>query len=213
MGRQSTGAITTREVLRIELSYLLKQGYLKKGCIIKGILSWTTGNNIQITSAYTKDKRYIKLKYNISNRDTGDNEDCEYDIQLTTIPSNLGRGEIVYFSCPITGVRARILYKCYGSKIWKSRGAYRHRIYYSSQQCSKYDLHNTRFWDISKKLDKCYERNKKSHYQGKETKLMQRINLLEKKKAYHDWARWIFLPKAMLKGLSPTEIKLLQEGL
>lgn len=212
MGRQSTGAITTREITRIELSYLLRQGFIKKGQVISGILSWNNGSKIGIESFYNNEERCLKLSYCFTSNETGEREDFEYSIQLTTIPSNLGRGEIVYFLCPITGRRARILYKCYGSKIWKSKGAYRHRIYYASQQCSKYDLHNIRYWALEKEIERCIGRSKKKHYQGNETRLRNRIKLLEEKKNYHDWARWAFLPKTLLKGLSPSELKYLQEG-
>jgi hypothetical protein len=155
VGRHSTGVVTANEALRIELSYLLRQGFIRKGCKIEGILSWTNGSKIGITSEYTKEARYIKLNYTIT-FESGEREDCEYTIQLKTIPSNLGRGEIIYFACPLTGRRARILYKCYGSKIWKSKEAYGHRIYYPSQQCSKLYYHIERYFALEKELDECY---------------------------------------------------------
>ncbi len=212
MGRWGTGAITTGEALRIELSYLLRNGFIRQGRHIEGILSWNNGSKIGIESFYNNEERCLKLSYYLTSNGTGEREDFEYTIQLTTIPSNLGRGEIVYFLCPITGRRARILYKCYGSKIWKSRGAYRQRIYYASQQCSKLSYHNTRYWALEKEIERCMGRSKKKHYQGNETRLRNRIKLLEEKKDYHDRARWAFLPKSLLKGLLPSELKYLQEG-
>lgn len=199
MGRWGTGAFTTGEALRIELSYLLRKGYLKKGCITDGLLSWTNGSNIMLEGYYTKEEKFLKLRYSTSDNQSGEKENHEYSIQLCTIPSNLGRGEIVYFVCPITGRRARILYKCYGSKIWKSRGAYRNRIYYPSQQCSKHDYHNTRYWALEKELDKCQAISKKKHYQGKETRIRRRIKLLREQKEYHDWARYVLLEKLLQK--------------
>ncbi len=131
----------------------------------------------------------LKLKYTITFNDSGEKEDCDYSIQLTTIPSNLGRGEMLYLVCPITGRRARILYKCYGSKIWKSRWAYRHWIYYPSQQCSKLDYHNTRYWALDREINEYQGRSRKKLYKGKETRLQKRIKLLRKKQDYYDWAR------------------------
>ncbi len=213
MGRPSTGALTTGEALRIELSYLLKNGYIQKWDHIISGLRWTNGSSIQFESNLETSQPYIRLFYQNTNNYNGEVTNHDYKIELTSIPSNLGRGKILYFICPVTGNRARILYKCYGSLIWKSRKAYNKRIYYSSQQCSKLSYHNTRYWTLEKELERCMERSKKNHYQGNETRLRKRIKLLEEKKNYHDWARWVFLPKALLKGLSPTEVKLLQEGL
>ena len=198
MGRWGTGAITTKEALRIELSYLLRQGFLKKG-FAYGYLSWTNGSNIMIEVHNTKEERFLKLRYCITDNQSGEKENHEDLIQLCTIPSNLGKGEIIYMQCPITGRRARILYKCYGSNIWKSRGAYRNRIYYPSQQCSKNDYHNTRYWALEKELDKCQALSKKKHYQGKETRIRKRIKLLKEQKEYHDWARFAIMANLLQK--------------
>lgn len=211
MGRQGTGALTTGEVLRIELSYLLRQGLIKKGYEMPGILTWTNGSKISFASTYSVDEKYLRLVYTITSN-SGEAENFDYKIKLTTIPSNLGRGEILYFVCPITGRRARILYNCYGSKIWKSREAYNHRIYYASQQCSKYYYHNTRYWNIDKQLQSL-NNSKKSHYKGKETRLNKKISLLRTKQNYHDYLRWQIVPKAFLKGSNFLLLESLREGL
>ena len=52
MGRYSTGICTTKGSLRIELSYLLKKGFLQKGKITSGSLSWTSGASISIVGCY-----------------------------------------------------------------------------------------------------------------------------------------------------------------
>jgi len=199
MGRYSTGAITTGEVKRIELSYLLRQGYIQKGCEIQGTISWTDDSNISFESKLTGDEAYLRLIYTNTNSYTGEKTNHDYKVYLTTIPSNLGKGEILYFVCPVTGKRCRILYKCYGSFIWKSRTAYRHRIYYASQQCSKYYYHNTRYWAIDKELEKCYKRSRRSHYKGKPTRLIKRVEQLEERKQYHDMMRYIIVPQAIKK--------------
>jgi hypothetical protein len=46
MGRWSTGAITTDGAIKLELSYLLKNGYIKKGYNTSASLSWTDGSSI-----------------------------------------------------------------------------------------------------------------------------------------------------------------------
>ena len=44
---------------------------------------------------------------------------------------------IPYFICPASGRHCRILYRAFGSPIWKSRQAYSERLYYESQLWSK----------------------------------------------------------------------------
>jgi hypothetical protein len=65
---------------------------------------------------------------------------------------------------------------------------------------------------LEKEILRCFKRSRKKHYQGKETRLSKRIQLLSDKKDYHDYLRWIILPKACLKGLSTDELRFLQEG-
>ena len=163
MGRQSIGAITTGEVTRIELSYLLKKRFLKMGHHVFGTLNWTNGGSIQFESKLNEGDCFIRLVYNNTNSYSGEVTNHDYKVYLTTIPSNLGKGEILYFVCPESGNRCRVLYKCYGSLIWKSRKAYKHRVYYHSQVCSKYDYHNTRYWKITGELQGLYKRGKKNH--------------------------------------------------
>ena len=206
MGRASTGAVTTGEVTRLELSYLLRQGYLKKNGIMFGRLGWTNGSSIQISSSIDDDEKYIRVSYSF--REGGDGEPIQkdYKIYLTSVPSNLGRGEVLYFVCPSSGRRARVLYMCYGSKIFKCRKAYSHRIYYQSQQSSKLNFHNDRYWKLDKELQKCRDRIRKATYQGNPTKLKRRIAYLQAKQDYHDYQRWMILPKSMQKHLPEPSI-------
>lgn len=203
MGRHSTGAVTTGEATRLELSYLLKHGYLNKGSFSYGILSWTNGSKMNFYSFWgeAEDDRFIKLTYSIRAGGDGQAIQKDYKIYLTYLPSNLGRGKVPYFVCPSSGRRARVLYMCYGSTIFKSRKAYSNRIYYQCQQSSKLSYHNDRYWKLEKELEGCKGRSKKATYQGKPTKLKQRIAMLRDKQEYHDYLRWTILPKSMQKHL------------
>ena len=197
MGRYSTGAITTGEAQRIGISYLFKQGFISKGKTIQGRLSWNNGSSIGFISELSEGKQEIRLYYQ-NQKPTGEINDLDYRIQLSSIPSNLGRGLIWYFICPITGRKTRILYKCYGSLYFKSRMAYQNRIYYSSQIASKNNFHNERFFSLEREIQKLQLLIRKKHYQGKETKLQERIRKLEAEKEYHDYKRWNFLPKSIM---------------
>lgn len=199
MGRNSTGAFTTSEIQRIELSYLLKNGYIQKGERIAGVLEWNSGNSINIESYYTNDEAYIKLTYTNTNGATKEVTKHDSKIQLTSIPSNLKVGSILYFVCPQTGKSCRILYKCYGSNIWKSRLAYNHRIYFNTQQVSKRDYYFTRYFSIEKELKKLYPIKKKSHYKGKQTRLQKRIVNLEEQLSKFDYLRMMEIEKVLNK--------------
>ena len=198
MGRASTGAVTTGEVTRLELSYLLKQGYLKNSFTF-GRMSWTNGSSIQISSSIDDDEKYIRVSYSF--REGGDGEPIQkdYKIYLTSVPSNLGRGEVLYFVCPSSGRRARVLYMCYGSQTFRCRQAYGIRIYYQSQQSSKLNFHNDRYWKLDKELQNCRVKSRKATYQDKPTRLRDRIAYLKAKQDYHDIMRWKTLPKSMQK--------------
>ena len=209
MGRHSTGAWTTDDCLRIELSYLLKAKYLVRGRITKGSLSWQcNGNpsgNITILSSWLTgegQRPYIRLTYTMTDRTTGVKEDRDDTVYLEARPSNLGNGEVLYFICPSSGQRCRILYKAYGCPIWKSRAAYQHRIYYPAQKSSKREYFNTRYWQLDSQIKKVQGKRWPGTYRGKPTKRAERLKLLELYQEEADYLR--FLPEAYPVSLRKT---------
>ena len=195
MGRWSTGALTTGEVCRIELSYLLRQGMILKGQRLTSSLSWTNDSNIIVISCYTDSEKYIRLSYVLTSWDDNRKHNYDYKIQLASVPSNLGRGEVLYFICPESNKRCRVLYRCYGSHKWKSREAYNKRIYYTGQNSSKFFYSTDRYFELKKQLEKLEQLSTKDHYQGKATKLQKRIKRLKGKMMLHDQIRWELVEK------------------
>jgi len=196
MGRYSSGKIITESAQRIELSYLFKAGYIQKGCKASGSLIWNNGNSIRIQSELSEERQFIRLAYQIK-YESGEIENLDYQIRLESIPSNLGRGEVFYFICPRSGRRIRILYMCYGSQIFKSRKAYQNRIYYQSQICSKFSYHSVRNFSLEKQISKLEGQIRKSHYQGKETRLKERIRKLSYQKQQHDLQDLLIMMKRL----------------
>jgi len=178
MGRYSTGAKTTGQIQRIELSYLLKQGIIKKYQSYNGTISWTNKSNIGIYTVYNDNEAYIELNYTTVFA-TNEKTSYKYKIELEAIPSNLGKGEVLYFICPESYKRCRILYKCYGSGTWKARESYQNRIYYESQIEPK-SIRPFKYLFTINKISELYKKAKKSHYKGKPTKLMQKIEKLNR---------------------------------
>ncbi len=168
MGRHKTGATTTTQVLRIELSYLLKNNYLQNGQKIIKLLSWTSKDNIRLESYLNDGSGYLNLIYTLTTPE-GIKTEHNDKVEITSTPSNLGKGKVLYFVCPQTSKRCRILYKCYDSEIWKSREAYKNRIYYNTQICTKFYYHTERYYDLERQL-RDFKKPIKSHYQGKTTK-------------------------------------------
>jgi len=100
MGRWSTGAETTGGSKRIELSFLIKHRFIKKGCEISGRMSWNcrgeASGNIGIETRYFGDENdFIRLYYTHTLDEVKTNLD--YKITLIERDSNLGKGKVLYF--------------------------------------------------------------------------------------------------------------------
>jgi len=196
MGRNKTGASTCKEVQRIELSHLIKRKLIQKSKQLSFSYTWSdgwgnpTGRVIMITHNGETEK-YLRLIYTVTNRYTGDKKDYDYKIQIVALPSNLGKGEVLYFLCPVSGKRCRILYSAYGYPKWKSREAYNHRLYYKSQLSSKMSKANDRYWAINRQLKKMENaKHFPLSYKGIPTKRQQRMERLTSQMEEWDWLRW-----------------------
>ena len=204
MGRHSAGAWTVGECLRIELSYFLKHGFIRKGYQISFSLNWTDQHgrftaSADFRSCYTSTEKFLEINYTVTERD-GNKIDYCYKIYLIEQDSNLGIGKVLYFLCPCTGLKCRILYMAYGSHKFKARRSYRHRIYYCCQQSSKLNKYNDNYWKLDaymKKLKKI-SCNGKRTYKGVLTKKAQRFRRLYIKQLQMDNLRMTLgVPKAL----------------
>jgi hypothetical protein len=206
MGRPSTGAWTVYESLRIELSYLIKNKFLIKGSVQSSMLSWTNqhgekSGNIKIILSYLTrvDEKYIRLIYTCTDG-TGNKTEYDYKVFFVEVKSNLGKGNILYFRCPQTSSKCRIIYKAYNSGIFKSRDAYHQRLYYDCQQSSKLSKYNDNFWRLDKhllKLEKVALRGERT-YKGLLTRNAERFNRLTNKQCEMDELRWTLgVPKCL----------------
>lgn len=198
MGRHSTGAWSVYESLRIEISYLIQRGYVVKGGITSSTLIWTDqhGNNsgsIGIICSYLQsaEYKYIQLNYTVTDK-VGQKNYINDRVFLIEIPSNLDVGKFLYFLCPQTGRKCRILYRAYGSPIFKCRQAYSHRLYYDCQQSSKLSRYNNNYWRIDKHINNVKKQTceAKRRYNGKLTKRACRQQRLLNKQNLMDELRW-----------------------
>lgn len=159
------------EVKTIDLSEIKKWGYLKPKNIKSGVITWKRNgvetSSISIASDITNpNNRFITLSYNY-----GD-EPVRYNIDLVGVPSNLGKGEVLYFLCPQTGKRCR--------KLYFYNGYFLHREaapgMYESQTHSKKNRGLIKLLfekeEAEKELNKPYF---KRYYNGRPTKRYKRI--------------------------------------
>jgi hypothetical protein len=181
MPRYSTSPTLYDEVLQINLSKLKQWGYLNPEQLKSGALNWSINGeeiaSISIT-VNTNYRPYIELSYN------SDGDPRKYKIWLTTVPSNLGIGEIWYFICPQTHRRCRKLYLVSG--YFFHRDAFSGCMY-DCQTKSKSWRQIDKVYGSLFKLDELYEelnsKHFKTHYNGKPTrrylKLMEKIRRIE----------------------------------
>ena len=157
----------------VSITKLKEWGYLDYG-IKSGVISWSTAGEVHskigIKCTFLEHRKFITLDY------TQNGESINYSVNIVSIPSNLGKGEILYFVCPNTGKRCRKLYHC--SKYFLHREAFRY-LYYEKQIESKKirSLHS--IFDKAYLKDEVYEeqfkKHFKTHYNGKPTKRYQKI--------------------------------------
>ena len=136
MPRTSSFPYLYDEALQINISDLKRWGYLVpdsfKGGTIKWQINGETTNSVTIFVNTISPQPVMTLHY------TYGEELRHYNIELVTIPSNLGIGKIGYFVCPETRKKCRKLYSIGGyflhreafvgcfyecqttSKIWRS---------------------------------------------------------------------------------------------
>ncbi|MBW7942752.1 MAG: hypothetical protein H3C64_10275 [Candidatus Kuenenia stuttgartiensis] len=200
MGRYRTGVLTTGECKRIEIGKLIKSGYLKKGCLGFSQYYWSDGSSITLTGDMMGSNSHIQLQYSVTSND-GTKKAYDYKIEVVGVPSNLGKGEVLYFRCPVSRKLCRILYKAYGCPIWKSREAYNNRIYYSGQLSSKKDRYNDRYWALDKQLEAERKKRKTYTYKGVTTRRASRVQYLIDQQIRMDNLRWSIaaMPVALQK--------------
>lgn len=184
MGRYSTGAEHVMETQRLELSILRKRLFFEcfgknfeKYGYHKQVISWSNGSKIDIYTCNKKSGLYLILSYTITNR-FGEQTYMKYKVQIERKPSNLGAGEVLYFRCPVSNNLCRILYRAYRSDHFKSRKAYKHRLYYPVQMVSRKYLLLERSDNAKDKYYKLPPIRKQTTFKGEPTKREIRKNTL-----------------------------------
>lgn len=131
----------------------------------------------------------------------------EYDIQVISKPSNLGKGLIYYFLCPVTSNPCRILYFDSYTGEFCSRGGFSQRLYYPIQLRGRRDRYNARYWELEKEIEELAGAGEKYsraayNYNGKETKRSKKIEKLSDQQYELDLKRWTYgMPASLQKQI------------
>lgn len=170
------------ECKTISITDLKRWEYLKPNQWKSGILTWSRNGNktgsISIAVHTYSETPVVELEYNYND------EPRKYKIDLVSIPSNLGKGEIWYFVCPHTYKLCRKLYSISG--YFYHRTAFRGIMYESQIQSKKYrNLDKTlgAYFRLDDLYQQLYKKHFKKTYAGKPTKrylkLMKQITQAE----------------------------------
>jgi hypothetical protein len=199
---------TTSGSYRIELRDLYRLGLLRKGEQISGSMNWKNSyqeniSSINVFSSYLPgEDPYLRLSYTLTTYQ-GESINIDYRIKLLERPSNLGKGEILYFVCPTSYRLCRILYRANGSHYFKSRRAYGGDLLYTQQLSSRQELPNTKYWILEKRISNLRNMRDTNTYKGTTTKRAKLLDKLQRKQKTQDFLRFSpeFIPKKLLKIL------------
>ncbi len=103
----------------------------------------------------------------------------QYTVQLISCPSNLGKGVVWYFLCPITGKRCRKLYLI--DTHFYNRSAFSRCFYDCQIQSKRYrELDKTlgAYYRVDELYQQLYKKHFKKQYAGKPTKRYLKLTAL-----------------------------------
>jgi hypothetical protein len=199
MGRSHSGCLSTINARKIEIKNFIRAGALKKGQCIEGELMIGDTFKMSFIADLKDRKGFLRVKYQLRDK-SGYKKEYDYFIDIAFTPSNLGRGDILHFVCPILGIKTKTLYMAYGSPKWQHRDAFLWSIYYPCQTYSKLNYHNERYWELDSKLGKIKAKRSKK-YKGVLTKNEIRSKNLLDKISHHENERWIIIANSLFKKL------------
>ena len=158
---------TVDDCLTVSITKLKEWNYLING-YKKGSISWSRNgekhSSIGVEVCFNDSEKYLLLDY------SSNGEPKKYKVQIMEVASNLGKGYLCYFICPVTLKLCR--------KLYLHSGMFLHRtafnMMYQKQIESKKYRYLTKVFDKAIIPDEVYEERYKpyfkTHYNGKPTK-------------------------------------------
>lgn len=169
MAKPHTFPTLLNDLKTVSISFLARHGYLKLNQWQRGTLTWSRNGNqagsITIIVSTLPEGKYLELDYKC------DGKPINYKVQLVSAPSNLGKGLVWYFVCPLTGKRCRKLHLV--DTYFYHRSAFKDCVYEKQIQ-SKKSRHLDKVMGLYFQSDELFEQLYKKHfkkkYAGKPTK-------------------------------------------
>ena len=156
----------------ISIIRLKQWKYLKEGSYENGTITWsidgieTSSIGVIVDMCRHEVTVYYKCNGNAYN----------YNIQMESLPSNLGKGKVWYFICPYTGKRSRKLH--FINERFMHRSALPSGMYSTQTHSKKWrqiEKVYGCYFDSDKLYDQLYKKRFKKTYRGKPTKRYLRI--------------------------------------
>lgn len=186
--------ITAEEILKLETKTFTKEKLFKRNHLRLKI-SWYDSRNDE----------YVKANFELFNNEIEKyliyevESELETRINLITVKSNLGFGNIYYFECPYTKRKCRVLYYVSNHKRFVSRYALNKRLYYRIQTLSKIDKYHERKRKIEKELERLENSRMKTHYKDRITKTMRKYKRLCDKSNKNVHSMYILMNNSIMK--------------
>ena len=162
--------ITLNHVPQLKMSRLKEWGYIKDGCFFNVSITWNHNLGWQPSKSICLTISMLDNPHLILNYKIGD-EVIRYRVDLVSVPSNLGLGEVWYMVCPKTNKRCRKLHQV--GKYFYHRTAFDNACYWSETFSKKY---KQKYKDLQR-FNKCdegyniiYSKHFRPFYDGKPTK-------------------------------------------
>ncbi len=198
---------TVDDCKKIEASWLKRQGYFQG--FKSGTITWSRGEektgSVGIcvdTMPFNDEPPYAKFNYTTTFFNTGEKENFDYKVNLTTTPCNFG-GKRWWFVCPIVksntpcSRRVDCLYLCSGSKYFACRHCL--NLAYSSQNENRRGKWSAlgRMMDYENRAENIFkDRRWQTHYAGKPTKKWVKYQRLMEASNV-DAGRWLMMQRAL----------------
>jgi hypothetical protein len=163
-----------QEEIILKLSRLKEWGYLDSGKVQAGSIKWsrqgTETASVQIQASTCREPWVLRLAYNYKK------EPFQEKIRLAFVPSNIGKGRILYFNCPVTGKKCRNLY------LYQGRFIHREAVPGAMYETQTYSHKNRvlcrlvdRYFGEDHACQKLRKKGFKKKYKGKPTKQYLRL--------------------------------------
>jgi hypothetical protein len=174
----------------LDLSQLRKAGFFTPNAEVRGEWTWSNGDAVTIVTKRNKAEVYMELIYTWTHPLEGTKHDMRQRFDMVRKPSNLGKGEVLYFRCPRTFRLCRILYRAYHARDFRSRWGFSYRLYYPSQVCGKLGRWDEAYWNAERHLERGKRKRQPGTYLGNPTKRAKRVNRLLAQMERADEIRW-----------------------